>query len=87
MARRGRFGPACKTGLAIMESVLGAEALAGTTGCGFHGMGIVVSRMGPLVAAIIFAAAPALAAENYQTDIGPARIASMMLSAAIAAGT
>lgn len=34
-------------------------------------MGIVISRMGLLAAAILFAAAPALAAENYQTDIGP----------------
>jgi hypothetical protein len=31
----------------------------------------VIFRPGPLAAAIIFAAAPALAAENYQTDIGP----------------
>jgi hypothetical protein len=31
----------------------------------------VISRMGPLAAAIIFAATPAVAAENYQTDIGP----------------
>lgn len=31
----------------------------------------MIFRPGPLAAAIIFAAAPALAAENYQTDIGP----------------
>ena len=31
----------------------------------------MISRMGPLAAAIIFAAAPAFAADNYQTDIGP----------------
>jgi hypothetical protein len=31
----------------------------------------VISRLGPLAAVIIFAAAPALAADHYQTDIGP----------------
>jgi len=31
----------------------------------------VISRAGLLVAAIILASAPAFAAENYQTDIGP----------------
>ncbi len=31
----------------------------------------MISRLGPLAAAIIFAAAPAFAADNYQTDIGP----------------
>jgi hypothetical protein len=31
----------------------------------------VISRLGPLAAAIFFAAAPAFAADNYQTDIGP----------------
>jgi len=31
----------------------------------------VISRLGPLAAAIIFATAPAFAADNYQTDIGP----------------
>jgi hypothetical protein len=31
----------------------------------------VISRLGPLAAAIIFAAAPAFAADHYQTDIGP----------------
>lgn len=31
----------------------------------------MISRLGPLAAAIIFVAAPAFAAENYQTDIGP----------------
>ena len=31
----------------------------------------MISRVGPLAAAIIFAAVPALAAETYQTDIGP----------------
>jgi hypothetical protein len=31
----------------------------------------VILRTGSLVAAIFFAAAPAFAAENYQTDIGP----------------
>ena len=31
----------------------------------------MISRVGPLAAAIIFAALPAFAAENYQTDIGP----------------
>jgi len=31
----------------------------------------VILRIGPLAAAILFAAAPAFAADNYQTDIGP----------------
>lgn len=31
----------------------------------------MISRLGPLAAVIIFAAAPALAADHYQTDIGP----------------
>ena len=31
----------------------------------------MVLRIGSLVAAILFAAAPVLAADNYQTDIGP----------------
>jgi len=31
----------------------------------------VIFRMGSLAAAMLFAAAPALAADNYQTDIGP----------------
>jgi len=31
----------------------------------------VILRIVPLVAAILFATAPAFAAENYQTDIGP----------------
>lgn len=31
----------------------------------------MISRLGPLAAAIIFAAAPAFAADHYQTDIGP----------------
>jgi len=31
----------------------------------------VISRIAPLLAAIIFAGAPAFAADNYQTDIGP----------------
>ncbi len=31
----------------------------------------MISRVGPLAAAIIFAASPAFAADNYQTDIGP----------------
>jgi hypothetical protein len=31
----------------------------------------VIPRVGPLAAAIILAAFPAIAAENYQTDIGP----------------
>ena len=31
----------------------------------------MISRLGPLAAVIIFAMAPAFAADNYQTDIGP----------------
>ena len=31
----------------------------------------MISRVGPLAAAILFAAIPAFAAETYQTDIGP----------------
>ena len=31
----------------------------------------MISRIGSLVAAMLFAAAPAFAADNYQTDIGP----------------
>jgi len=31
----------------------------------------VILRIGPLAAAILFAAAPGFAADNYQTDIGP----------------
>ncbi len=31
----------------------------------------MISRLAPLALAMLFAAAPALAADNYQTDIGP----------------
>jgi len=37
----------------------------------YRGDGIVILRIVSLVAAILFATAPAFAAENYQTDIGP----------------